>query len=737
MSSKEQYLHQCTLEEKQQLTSGQTNWTFFGVKRLGLPTLTCADGPHGVRAYKREKGNPFHGSHLQPATLFPVAAAMASTFNPSLIERVGETIGTECNLYDVDLLLAPGINLKRSPLGGRNFEYYSEDPYLTAEIASAFVKGVQSTGVGATIKHFALNEQEYQRRWINTIADERTMHELYLRPFHDVIKQANPRSIMTSYNRINGHYAGESQEMMKHILRDKWNYKGFVISDWGGVQHKVKSVVNGMNLEMPGPGEFKQQLRDAVNDGTITEQQLDESLVPLFDFYDEAIKNPNKGNDVDFDQHHNVAQNVAREAIVLLENDGILPLQEHTKLAVVGAFADVPRINGGGSATVRAYHTEQPLEELQKYYQVQYAKGYEEENTSPSLLQEVQQVCETQDVILYFTGTTASLETEGDDRPHMHIPQGHLDVLEVLAQLDKPLIVVLNTGSAINVMPVIKHANALIESWLLGGANAVALIDIIRGVTNPSGRLAETFPTSIKQTPHYGQFPSQEDEVYIHGDIINMGYRYYDTHDYVPRYPFGYGLSYTTFAYKDITLSSNEINEENKIIVNVEIENTGDVDGYEVVQLYIHDATGIHAKPYKQLRGFDKVFIPAGEHKTVSFELDKDDVAFYDVHQHDFVLENGQSIIMVGSNVSDIHLTAEIQVVAKPRTETHLTMDHPLKLFSQLKPAVYKDFEETFGVIPWYNIEEPAGRVINRLGRRHQLSTEEVASWKHRLLTEM
>lgn len=724
-------LSKLTLEEKQQLTHGSGNWTFFGNERLGLPTLKCGDGPHGLRAYiKTPKRGAFDMDALAPTTLFPIAAAMASTFHPELIEAVGRAIGEECNMHSVDLLLAPGINLKRSPLGGRNFEYYSEDPHLTAACASAFVNGVQSTGVGACIKHYALNEQEYQRRFIDTIVDERTLHELYLRPFHDVIQNANPMAIMSSYNRINGDYGSESDYLLHHVLRDVWHYDGFVISDWGAVQHKAKSIRNGMNLEMPGPSEFQEELADAVRTGDVTEADLDRSLIPLFDFYYKTQRNENKGRQADLDAHHDIAYNVAKEAIVLLENDGILPLVKGTKLGVVGAFADHPRINGGGSASLKPYRLEHPLTELARVFDLDYAPGYDEEHTSDALLTDVRDVCAKHDVILFFTGTTEALETEGRDRAHMMIPEGHREVFETLAASGKQVIVILNNGSSLDLRLFDGRINAMIESWLLGSANAKALVDILIGTVNPSGRLAETFPLRLEHTPFHGEFPSRLDSVNYTGDLLRVGYRYYDTHRYPVRYPFGYGLSYTSFAYLDVTLDKTSLTDGDTVTTSIRLKNTGDRPGHETVQLYVRDVDSYYPRPDKELRGFAKVRLEPGEETTVTITLDEQDFAIYSCEFHDFRVESGLFDILVGPNATDLPLVAQVRFDTAKVLRTNLTLEHPLKNFKQYRPEAFAKVEERFGTFAWYNIEEPAIRVLKRMKRRHDLSDEEFQYWQ-------
>lgn len=723
MNSKE-ILKKLTLDEKVEWTSGNNMWTMIGSERLNIKPIFVADGPHGVRAYNNKPEFQMWGEKdLAPSTMFPSAAAMASTWNEELIYSVGRTIGEECNHYNVDVLLAPGVNLKRSPLAGRNFEYYSEDPYLTTRMGINFINGVQSTKVGACVKHFALNEQEDQRRFLNTIVDERVMHELYLKPFQEIIKQANPVSIMSSYNKINGEYASESSILLKDILRDKWGYEGCVISDWGAVQDKVKSLKNGMNIEMPGGSEFNHFVYEALNNKELTEKDIEESLIPLLGLREYTLKNDNKGKKTDLENNHNNAYNVSKEAIVLLENKDVLPLEKGVKIGVVGAFAKTPRINGGGSASLKPYKLENPLEELVKVFDVSYASGYCEEETSSDLLKEVKDVCKENDTIIYFTGTTKKLETEGKEREHMNFPKGHINVLEEIMKQGKKVIVVLNNGGALDLSPL-ENVDALIEAWFLGSSNAKALVEIITGDVNPSGRLSETIPLCIEHTPNYGLFPSKEDSVNYSGDILRLGYRYYDTHKYPVRYPFGYGLSYTSFEYSNITISNDKFKGLETIQVSVDITNTGELTGKEVVQLYIRDCESYYPVPNKELKQFKKIELKPKETKTVTFEITKKDLEIYNVDYHDFYVEEGYFDILIGRNVNDICLKETVYYVNDKKVRTSLTLNHTLKTFKYHKKEVVEKIEKDYREFPWYEIEEPAIRVLNRVKFQFKLDDE-------------
>lgn len=727
-------LNKLSLDEKIKWTAGNNMWTMIGNKDLNINPIFVADGPHGVRAYKEKPEKQMWGNNdLAPSTMFPSAAAMASTWNEELLYTIGKTIGEECNHYEVDVLLAPGVNLKRSPLAGRNFEYYSEDPYLTERMGVNFINGVQSTGVGTCIKHFALNEQENQRRFINTVVDERTMHELYLKPFQRIIEQSNPVSIMSSYNKINGDYASESKGLLKDILRDKWGYKGCVISDWGAVQNKVKSIKNGMNVEMPGQSEFEDEVYKALDNQTLTEQEIDESLIPLLELREFTLKNKNKGIKTDFKNNHEIAYSVAKEAIVLLQNDGILPLQKNAKITVIGEFANTPRINGGGSATLKPFYLESPLNELKKMFDVTFEKGYLENETNDELLEKVSSSVLKNDIVLFFTGTTEALETEGKEREHMSLPKHHIKVFNEIKKHNKKIIVVLNNGGALDLTPL-ENTNAMIEAWFLGSSNGKALTEIITGDTNPSGRLSETIPYCIENTPHYKLFPSNQDEVHYTGDIVRLGYRYYDTHRYPVRFPFGFGLSYTNFDYSNLTVTNETIKENDSTKITVDITNTGKKEGKEVVQLYISNKNSYYPVPSKELKQFKKIFLLPNETKTVTFELTKKDLDIYNVDYHDFYTEQGVYRILIGKNVQDIMLETEITYLNDMKVRTSLTLEHTLKTLKYHHPKFVKYLEETYRTFPWYEIEEPAIRVIKRLVKEFNLSEEVFESIKKELL---
>lgn len=724
-----------TIQEKVNWTSGNDLWHFLGNERLKIKQIHVADGPHGVRVYKKNtrKDQFFNKETLVESTMFPNEAAMAATFNPALIYKVGETIGKECNMFGVDVLLAPGVNQKRSPLGGRNFEYYSEDPYLSGKMAVAFINGIQSTGVGACVKHFALNEQETQRRFVNTIIDGRTLHEFYLLPFEMVIKEANPYMIMSSYNRINGSYAGEHKCLLTNILRTKWKYDGAVISDWGGVQNKIKSVKNGMNIEMPGPSAFNAELLDAINNKEISVEELDNSLLPLLVLHDKVQKNENKGKKTNLKDNHLIAQQVAEEAIVLLKNIGILPLTKGIRIGLIGDFAKNPRVNGGGSATLKPHILENSFTELNKYFEVDYAQGYLEENTNEGLLEEVKRVSKENETIVYFIGTTSKIETEGKERSHMKLPDGHVEVFKEISKYNKNIIVVLNNGSALDITDIVEDSSAIVEAWFLGGANAIALRKVLIGEVNPSGRLSETWPLNIENTPNYRNYPSLTDDINYCGDILRNGYRHYDTHNYEVRYPFGYGLSYAEFKYKDIKLSKNTMTDNDILEVTVTVENIGKYDGYETIQLYIHDKETYYPRPKKEFKGFKKVYIKQGETKDVIIKLDKRSFAIYAVDFNDFRVEAGEFVIMVGSNVLNIYLEKTIEYLTDLPLRNHLTLNHPFNNWLKYKYDCVSYIEEKYRKIAWHEKEEPISRLFKRLEKQFNICDEEYKKMLERL----
>lgn len=713
------------LKEKIRLTSGQGNWHLFESDYIDGRQINVADGPHGVRVYGKpvEGGDFLSKRYLEPTTLFPSASAMASTWNTALIEEAGAIIGKECRHHQVDVLLGPGINLKRSPLGGRNFEYYSEDPYLTSKIGEHFVKGVQSQQVGACIKHYGLNEQETMRRFVDVTVDERTLHEMYLYPFYKIIKAANPWMIMSSYNRLNGDYASESSSLLQDILRKQWGYDGVVVSDWGAVQNKVKSIKNGMNADMPGPSAFEQDVEDAIAQGSLTEKELDASLAPVFKLH-EKVKLIEKAETIDLDHHHTIARKVASEAIVLLENDGILPIKNtRQSIGIIGEFAKNPRTNGGGSATVKPYHQEIPFDAFSAVFNdISYADGYQENAASVESINEAIKVAQESDTVFFFTGTTDVIETEGKDRDHLNLPQAHVKVFEAIRAVNKNIIVILSNGSALDLRDLIPYSRAILETWFLGGAAGNAIVDIITGRISPSGRLQETFPLKLEHTPHYGTFPPLE-QVDYHQDLIMNGYRYYDTHDYDVLYPFGYGLSYADIAYKEITWKTHT-NENNYITAQVVLENTSDIGAYETVQVYVGTSIPYLVKPQKELKAFKKVWLEAKQTQTISIDIPLDAFETYDVNKHGFVVYNGSYTLSLGRHSRDIMSTHTLDIDDQTAYQPHITFDYPVKFLELYYPSWFTYIEDNYRKLWWHEREEPIWRILDRYKRHNSIDDD-------------
>ena len=679
---------QMTLEEKALLMSGNGAWTTHEVKRLGLPSLFMADGPHGLR--KVIGPSP---ADSVPATCFPTASALASSWNPELLQRVGAALGRECQASDVQLLLGPGINMKRSPLGGRNFEYFAEDPLLAGRIAAAYIQGVQSQGVGTCVKHFAANNQEFERMVNDSIVDERTLREIYLPAFETVITQAQPWSVMCAYNKVNGVYASENPRLLQEILRDEWGFKGFVVSDWGAVHDRAKGVQAGLNLEMPGSGDVnRQKVIEAVNAGQLSVARLDEVVTELVAVVLRGAAGRRAGATFDVNEHHELARQAAGESIILLKNeDRLLPLDaaKPMKIAVVGAFAKWPRYQGAGSSQVKPTLISNAYEELEKLLgpgtRLSFTGGYDVEGAVTAQgLDEARALARAADVALVFAGLPDVLESEGFDRAGMDMPEGHQQLIKAVSQVQDNTVVVLMNGSAVT-MPWLGQVKAVVEAWLTGQAGGGAIADVLTGKVNPSGKLSETFPVRLEDTPTFLEFPGLNQKAY-YGEGVFIGYRYYDKRHIAPLFPFGFGLSYTTFAYSGLALNTAALEETGKLAVFARVKNTGAVAGKEVVQLYVREVAPGVSRPDKELKGFAKVALEPGEEKTVSFELTQRDFAYYDVARRAWTVKPGQFEILVGSSSRHLPLKESVRLsvshdgAAVPLTRESLVRDfehHP------------------------------------------------------------
>lgn len=648
-------IEKMTIEEKAAFLSGKGEWQTRDFERLGIPSIFCSDGPHGIR---KQAGA---GDHLGlnaslPATCFPTAATIANSWNTELGETLGETLGEEAMAEGVNVLLGPGLNIKRSPLCGRNFEYFSEDPYLAGKMAASYVRGIQSKGVYACPKHFAVNSQELRRMAMNSVVDERTLREIYLTGFEIAVKEGGAKTIMSAYNEINGTYANENKHLLNDILRKEWGFDGIVITDWGASNDHALGVAAGSNLEMPNPGlDSARELIAAVESGKISIEDVDARVDELLDAVMTLYVNAQgKSDEFDKNAHHNVARRAAAESTILLKNEGgILPLKAGAKVAIVGDFAFVPRYQGAGSSLVNPTKIETVAELIGTYdlQVVGMSRGYSRNGQEDATVRkEALDIAAKADIVLYFFGLNEDSESEGMDRTHMRIPQNQINLLQELGQVNPNLVGIISAGSAIE-MPWHHYFKALLHCYLNGQAGAGAVMDILTGDVNPSGKLSETIPRRLEDTPAYRYYPSQE-RTSEYRESLYVGYRYYDTADVPVLYPFGFGLSYTTFEYSGL-----EVNEEG---VSFTITNSGSRDGAEVAQLYVGLPNGKVFRPKKELKGFAKVFLKAGESKKVSIAFDDKTFRYFNVNTNNWEVEDGKYVISVGASSADIRLTGEV-----------------------------------------------------------------------------
>ena len=659
----ENLISQMSLEEKASLCSGLGFWHTKPIERLGIPSIMMTDGPHGLRKQEKEG----FGKSV-PATCFPTAVTLASSWDRKLIEKVGSAIGEECQAEGVSIILGPGVNIKRSPLCGRNFEYYSEDPFLASEMALYYIKGVQSQGVGTSIKHFCANNQEHRRLTVNVIVDERTLREIYLASFEKAVKEGNPWTVMCAYNKVNGEYCSENAYLLSNILREEWGFEGFVVSDWGAVNDRVKGLLAGLDLQMPYDGGLgDRKIIEAVKKGELPEAVLDKAVERILRVVFKAIENRKENATYDKKAHHKLAREVARECFVLLKNeDEILPLKKKGTIALIGAFAKTPRYQGMGSSHVNptmldtAY--EEILNEVEGKAEILYADGYrlDSDVVDEKLIAEAKEIAKRSEVAVIFAGLPEKYESEGYDRDHMKMPENHNRLIEEVSKVQKNLVVVLSNGAPVE-MPWIDRVKGILETYLGGQGWGGAVADVLFGVVSPSGKLAETFPKKLSDNPSYLNFPGEDDRVEYREGIF-VGYRYYDKKEMEVLFPFGYGLSYTTFEYSDLRLDKKEMTDQEALRVSVKVKNTGKMPGKEVVQLYVRDVESSVIRPEKELKGFEKMELNPGEEKEVVFTLDKRAFAYYDVELKDWHVESGEYEILVGKSSRDIVLKDTVYV---------------------------------------------------------------------------
>ena len=669
-------LKEMTLEEKASLCSGNDAWHTTPVERFDIPEIMVSDGPHGVRKIKDETALM---NQAIEAVCFPSACATACSFDRELLSSMGKALGQTCKAEKVAVLLGPGCNIKRSPLCGRNFEYFSEDPYLASQIASAHIKGVQSMGVGTSLKHFACNNQETRRMTCSANMNERTFFEIYAAAFEGAVKDAKPYTIMCSYNRINNVYSSENKFLLTDVLREKWGFEGLVMSDWGAVNDRPEGIRAGLDLEMPSShGVNDAKIVESVKNGTLDEALVDKAARNVLELVNKT-EHISAGNETwDKENQHQLARKIASECAVLLKNDGsLLPLDSSKKIAFIGDFAQAPRYQGGGSSHINSFKVTSAIDAVKEFCEVEFAKGYDSstDKVEEELIAEAVECAERNEIVIIFAGLTDIYESEGYDRKHMRMPDNQLVLIDRICELCNNVAVVLHNGSPVE-MPFESKVKSILEMYLGGQAVGGATCDILFGKVNPSGKLAETFPVKLSDNPSYLSFPGEQDDVQYREGIF-VGYRYYDHKELKPLFPFGHGLSYTTFEYSDLKLSSSAINADDELTISVVVKNTGKVDGKEVIQLYVSDKESSVIRPVRELKDFEKVSLKAGESKKVMFKLNRRAFAFYSEAAHDWIVEEGDFIISVGSSSRDIRLSDEVFVSSDDIIPVKFTVNSP------------------------------------------------------------
>jgi beta-glucosidase len=652
-----------TLEEKAALCTGASAWTTTPVERLNIPEMLVSDGPHGVR---RVPDIHSIGAPSLPATCFPTASCLASTWDVELLHQMGNALAEEAIALNVDVLLGPGVNMKRSPLGGRNFEYFSEDPYLAGELAAGLIDGIQSKGVGTSLKHFAVNNQEFQRFSISAEVDERTLREIYLPAFEKAVKQGKPWTVMCAYNKLNGEYCSQNEYLLNDILKNEWGFEGLVVSDWGAVHDRVAALKAGLDWEMPGPQDWRvKAVIESVRSGELDEAILDESVRRILNIVFKAKETPKDGT-FEVAAHHELAHTVAAEGMVLLKNNGLLPLRDQQHIAVIGRAAENAHFQGGGSSHLNPTKVAMPFKELQTQAgnaELTYAEGYPSDDSfHQELIDQAVGLAQSADVAILYIALPSYKESEGYDRSDLDLTEQQVALIKAVAGVQPKTVVVLNNGAPVAMSAWIDDVAAVLEAWMMGQAGGSAIADILFGKVNPSGKLAETYPLNLTDTPAYLNWPGDVGEV-RYGEGLFIGYRYYDARKLPVIFPFGYGLSYTTFTYSNPKLSATTFKDLDGLMVTVDVTNTGKVAGKEIVQIYVHDQQSGLIRPQKELKGFAKVELQPGETKAVSIQLDFRAFAFYHPEYKQWITESGDFDILVAASASDIRhtLTATLQ----------------------------------------------------------------------------
>jgi len=662
-----------TLEEKAGMCSGADFWNTKAVERLGIPGVMMSDGPHGIRKQEGEADHLGLNESVE-AVCFPAACATASSFDVDLIRQMGEILGEECQAEDLSMLLGPAVNIKRSPLCGRNFEYFSEDPYLTGKMAAAYINGVQSWDVGTSIKHFAVNNQEYKRMCVSSEVSERAFREIYLPAFEEAVKEAQPKTVMCSYNKINGVFASENEDLLTKILRDEWGFEGYVVTDWGAVNDRVKGLKAGVDLEMPSTGGYNDKIVEAVKSGELDEKVLNRAVERMLKVIFSYVDHRHSEAVFDRDKDHEKSVEIETECAVLLENNGVLPMKEEQKIVYIGEFAEKPRYQGGGSSHINSSKVVSALEAAQeKNRNVTYVKGFssERDEIEAQEVEKAVQAAKEADIAVVFAGLPDAFESESYDRKDMKLPACQNHLIEEVAKVQPNLVVVLHNGSPVEA-PWAEQTAAILELYLGGQGVGEACDRLLYGQANPSGRLAESFPLRIEDNPSYLSFGGDGKKVdYTEG--VYVGYRYYEAKKQPVRWAFGHGLSYTEFKYDHLTVSSKELDDENEIIVEVDVTNVGACAGKEVVQLYVADKNGTVNRPVKELKGFTKLFLQPRETKKAQMKISARDLSFYNEEIKDWYAPSGTYEILIGHASDDIRISCEVSFTTKKQLPFQVT----------------------------------------------------------------
>ncbi|MBN2149571.1 MAG: glycoside hydrolase family 3 C-terminal domain-containing protein [Anaerolineales bacterium] len=679
MNKIQSIIAQMSLEEKAALCTGASPWTSVPVERLGVPEMTVTDGPHGIR---RVSDLSDIGTESIPATCFPTASCLASTWDVELLGKMGAALAEEAIALGVDVVLGPGVNMKRSPLGGRNFEYFSEDPYQAGELAASMINGVQGQGVGTSLKHYAVNNQEFERFSISAVLDERTLREIYLAAFEKAVKQSKPWTVMCSYNKVNGTFASEHHYLLTEILKEEWGFEGLVVSDWGAVRDRVAALKGGLDWEMPGPRDRRvKAVVEAVRSGELDEALLDESVRRILGIVFKA-QETSKGGAFDVDGHHELARQIAAEGMVLLKNNGILPLQQPQHIAVIGRAAEHAHFQGGGSSHINPTKVAVPFKELQARAgnaELIYAEGYPADNSlRQDLIDQAVSIAHSAEVAVLYIALPAFKESEGYDRTDLDLTEQQVALIKAVARVQPNTVVVLNNGAPVVMSAWIDEVAAVLEAWMMGQAGGGAIADLLYGKVNPSGKLAETYPLRLADTPAYLNWPGEAGEV-RYGEGLFIGYRYYDAKEMPVLFPFGHGLSYTTFAYSNPRVSAQSFKDVDGLTVMVDVTNTGSVAGKEIVQVYVHDQKSGLVRPPKELKGFAKVAMQPGETKTVAIPLDFRAFAYYHPEYRQWITEDGEFDLLIAASATDIRHTLTVTLQSTLRLPCILDIESTIR----------------------------------------------------------